>query len=79
MDLDPDPDTDRSNFVDPDTVNPDPHHWLCRLWNTELVQNIRICSTLFLCLKIFVGVPTVKGASRSTVNVFGISTGAVPR
>ena len=25
IDLDPDPDW--SNFVDPDTINPDPHHW----------------------------------------------------
>ena len=26
IDLDPDPDPDSSNFVDPDTINPDLHH-----------------------------------------------------
>ena len=35
LDPDPDPDPDLSNFVDPDTINPDPHHWLiCPHWIT---------------------------------------------
>ena len=38
IDLEPDPDPDWSNFVDPDpdTINPDPHHWLKKNYKKNL-------------------------------------------
>ena len=32
VDLGPDPDPYSSKFVDPDKINPDPHHWIQCTW-----------------------------------------------
>jgi len=39
IDLDP----DSSNLMDPDTTNPDPHHWCIRISNAHLF----VCTIIF--------------------------------